>query len=168
MVRYRLNRVPGGTFFFTVTLRNRRSDLLVARIDALREAWRSAKARVPHEVVAAVVLPDHLHAVIATRDTNGNYPRLWQDIKKGFTRRVQTPGTLSPWQARYWEHTLRDEDDLRQHVDYVHINPLKHGLVARVRDWPHSSFHRYIDRGQLSCDWGHDLKPIKYPRIKPA
>jgi putative transposase len=154
MVRYRRNRVPCGTFFFTVTLRNRRRDLLVLRIDALRDAWRSAKTRVPHEVVAAVVLPDHLHALIAMRDATGDYPRLWQDIKKGFTRRVQAAGVPSPWQARYWEHTLRDEGDLRRHVDYVHINPLKHGLVARVSDWPHSTFHRYVARGQLPCDWG--------------
>ena len=156
MVRYRRNRVPGGIFFFTVTLRNRKSDLLVARIDALREAWRSARARVPHDVIAAVVLPEHLHAVIAMRDATGDYPRLWQDIKKGFTRRVQAAGTPSPWQARYWEHTLRDEDDLHRHVDYVHINPLKHGLVARVTDWPYSTFHRYVARGHLPRDWAGD------------
>jgi putative transposase len=154
MVRYRRNRVPGGTFFFTVTLRNRRSDLLVTRIDALREAWRLAKVRVPHEVIAAIVLPEHLHAVIAMRDATADYPRLWQDIKEGFTRRVQPAGLRSPWQARYWEHTLRDEDDLRRHVDYVHINPLKHGLVDRASDWPHSTFHRYVARGLLPFDWG--------------
>jgi putative transposase len=153
MVRYRRNRVPGGTFFFTLTLRNRSSDLLVARIDALREAWRSAQARVPHEVVAAVVLPEHLHAVVTMRDAAADYPRLWQDIKKGFTRRVQPGGMPSPWQARYWEHTLRDEDDLRRHVDYVHINPLKHRLVERVADWPHSTFHRYVARGMLPIHW---------------
>lgn len=143
MVRYRRNRIPGGTFFFTLTLRNRSSDLLVARIDALREAWRSAQARVPHEVVAAVVLPEHLHAVVTMRDAAADYPRLWQDIKKGFTHRVQ---------ARYWEHTLRDENDLRRHVDYVHINPLKHRLVERVLDWPHSTFHRYVAQGILPAD----------------
>lgn len=120
MVRYRRNRVPGGTFFFTLTLRNRSSDLLVARIDALREAWRSAQARVPHEVVAAVVLPEHLHAVVTMRDAAADYPRLWQDIR---------------------------------HVDYVHINPLKHRLVERVADWPHSTFHRYVARGMLPIHW---------------
>lgn len=151
MVRYRRNRVPDGTFFFTVTLRDRRSDALVRHVHALRNAWRAAKARISHEVVAVVVLPDHLHAVITIRDGSGDYPRLWQDIKKGFTRRID--GT-SPWQARYWEHTITGETDLRRHVDYVHINPVKHGLVARVVDWPHSSFHRYVSAGLLPTDWG--------------
>jgi putative transposase len=152
MVRYRRNRVPDGTYFFTVTLHNRRSDALVRYVDALRSAWRAARFRVPHEVVAAVVLPDHLHAVITMCDGAGDYSRLWQDIKKGFTRRLPA-GCVSPWQSRFWEHTIRDERDLHAHVDYVHINPLRHGLVARVVDWPHSSFHRYVHLGRLSVDW---------------
>lgn len=115
----------------------------------------AAKARIPHEVVAAVVLPDHLHAVITMRDASGDYPRLWQDIKKGFTRRI---GATSPWQARYWEHTITGETDLRRHVDYVHINPVKHGLVARVVDWPHSSFHRYVSERVLPWDWAGDVE----------
>ena len=152
MVRYRRNRVPDGTFFFTVTLRNRRSDALVRHIDALRASWSCAKARVPHDVVAVVVLPDHLHTVITLRDGRGDYSRLWQEIKKGFTRRT-APGGPSPWQARFWEHTIRDEADLRAHVDYTHINPVKHGLVRRVVDWPHSSFHRHVRSGELPADW---------------
>ena len=155
MVRYRRNRVPGGTYFFTVTLRDRRSDALVANIDALREAWGVARWRVPHAVLAAVVLPDHLHAVIRMHDAAGDYPRLWQDIKKGFTRRVAGPGAgVSPWQARYWEHTIRDGSDLRAHVDYVHFNPVKHRHVVRVVDWPYSSFHREVRAGRLPADWG--------------
>ena len=153
MVRYRRNRVPDGTYFFTVTLRNRRSDLLVRHIDALRDAWRSARSRTPHAVIAVVVLPDHLHAVIRMRD-GGDYSRLWQDIKKGFTRRTTMPCAPSPWQPRFWEHTIRDEEDLRRHVDYVHINPLKHGWVRRVADWPHSSFHRHVRDRVLPADWG--------------
>lgn len=94
MVRYRRSRVQGGTYFFTLTLRDRRSDALVRRIDALRASWRAAAGRVPHPVVAVVVLPEHLHA--------------------------QSP---SPWQARFWKHTARDAADLQAHVDYVHINP---------------------------------------------
>jgi len=142
----------GGTYFFTVTLRNRRGDALVRHVDVLGSAWRAARVRVPHEVVAVVVLPDHLHAVITMRDGADDYSRLWQDIKKGFTRRVAA-GHASPWQARFWEHTIRDERDLHAHVDYVHVNPLKHGLVARVVDWPHSSFHRYVRQGWLPADW---------------
>ena len=154
MVLYRRNRVVGGTYFFTVTLRNRRDDALVRHIDALRDAWNAAKSRVPHEIVAAVVLPDHLHAIITMQDRADDYSRLWQDIKKDFTRRVRADARLrSPWQARFWEHTIRDEDDLRRHVDYIHLNPLKHGLVARVADWPHSTFARHVRSGLLPTDW---------------
>ena len=154
MVRYRRNRIAGATYFFTVTLRDRRSDLLVREIDALRAAWRAAAKRIPHVVIAAVVLPDHLHAVIRMTDATADYPRLWQDIKKGFTRRVVRAGGPSPWQSRYWERTVRDEAELQALVDYVHINPVKHALVETVAAWPHSSFHRYVSQGWLPCDWG--------------
>ena len=157
MVRYRRNRVVGATYFFTVTLRDRRSNLLVREIDALREAWRKAAHRVPHAVIAAVVLPDHLHAVIRMQDETADFPRLWQDIKKGFTRRTSEPGSASAWQSRFWERTVRSEEELNACVDYVHINPLKHGLVNALAEWPHSTFHRYVRRGWLSPGWATSL-----------
>ncbi len=154
MVRYRRNRGCGGTYFFTVTLRNRRSDLLVRRIDDLRDAWRAARWRVPHELIAMVVLPEHLHAVLRMTDGRDDYSRLWQDIKKGYTRRIRAPREFhSPWQARFWEHTIRDEADLQAHIDYVHFNPVKHGWVARATDWPWSTFHRYVRKGLLPREW---------------
>ncbi|KAF1723100.1 REP-associated tyrosine transposase [Pseudoxanthomonas wuyuanensis] len=153
MVGYRRNRIAGATYFFTVTLRDRRSDLLVREIDALRDAWRAAARRVPHTVIAAAVLPEHLHAVIRMEDDAANYPRLWQDIKKGFTRRTSEPGSPSAWQPRYWERTVRDEEELQALVDYVHINPVKHGLVGAVAEWPYSTFHRYVSNGWLPLDW---------------
>jgi len=155
MVRYRRNRVQGGTFFFTVTLRERHSDLLVRRIGDLKAAWKQAGKRVAHHVVAAVVLPDHLHAVITMGEGSCDYSGLWRDIKKGFTRRV-VPDGRSPWQARFWEHTIRDADDLAAHVAYVHINPMRHGLVKRVQDWPHSTFHRHVREGTVAADWAWD------------
>jgi putative transposase len=154
MVNYRRNRTQDGTYFFTVTLRNRRSDLLVRRIDALFAAWRRARRRVPHRLVSFVVMPDHLHAVVTMQDGRDDYSRLIQDIKKGFTRRVCYGATTdSPWQARFWEHTIRDERDLRNHIDYIHFNPVKHGKTDRVADWPHSSFHRFVRTGTLPADW---------------
>lgn len=153
MVRYRRNHVPGGTFFFTVNLRDRRSDALVRHVDVLRASWANVRSRVAHDVLAVVVLPEHLHAVIRMDDETGDYSRLWQEIKKGFTRRM-SPGGNSPWQPRFWEHTIRDDADLQAHVDYIHINPVKHGLVERACEWPYSSFHRYVRAGILSTDWG--------------
>ncbi|GAA5069695.1 transposase [Lysobacter panacisoli] len=157
MVRYRRSRIPGGTYFFTLTLRDRRDDALVRHIDLLRASWRVASSRVPHEVIAVVVLPEHLHAVIRLRNDTADYSQLWQEIKKGFTRRL--PGDrVSLWQPRFWEHTIRDEVDLRRHVDYVHFNPVKHGLVTRVADWPLSSFHRHARMGWLPVDWGGEAR----------
>ncbi len=66
-------------------------------------------------------------------------------------------GEPALWQRRYWEHTIRDGEDFERHVDYVHFNPVRHGLVSRVRDWPHSSFHRYVQHGLLPDDWAGDF-----------
>ncbi|MFC3816766.1 transposase [Lysobacter sp. GCM10012299] len=150
MVRYRRNPIAGATYFITATLRDRRDDALIRHVDLLRASWIRARQRVPHEIIAAVILPDHLHTVIRMQDDRGDYSRLCQEIKKGFTKRLGAP---SPWQPRFWEHTIRSEADLSAHVDYVHINPMKHGLVSRVCEWPHSSFHQYVRRGELPEDW---------------
>ena len=58
------------------------------------------------------------------------------------------------WQRRYWEHLVRDEDDFRHHVDYIHFNPVRHGLVVSARDWPYSSFHRFVRDGIYPMEWG--------------
>jgi len=163
MVMYRRQRVPGGTFFFTVTLANRRSRLLTEHIDGLREAFHHVRQRRPFETVAVVVLPEHLHAVWRLPAGDADYPGRWRAIKSRFTqwvgkREVPIPRTRSGayrlWQPRYWEHTVRDEADLHHHLDYIHYNPVKHGLVGRVQDWPHSSFHRFVRVGWLDRDWG--------------
>jgi len=163
MVYYRRNRVPGGTYFFTVTLADRRSQALVEHIALVRKAFRQVYRERPFRMEAVVVLPDHLHTVWTLPEGDDNYSRRWRAIKSRFTRLVRQAGvSLNPnakgeydlWQRRYWEHTIRDEDDLQRHVDYIHYNPVKHGLVKRVADWPYSSFHRYVRLGRLSPDWG--------------
>jgi putative transposase len=162
MVRYRRNHLPGGTYFFTVTLANRRSKALVDRADALRVAFRATKAIAPFGIDAIVILPDHLHAILSLPQDDADYPNRWRRIKGHFTNAVIAAGSpLVPdakgeyrvWQRRYWEHTIRDEDDFARHVDYIHINPVKHGLVSSVAEWPHSSFHRFVRAGHLPLDW---------------
>jgi putative transposase len=112
---------------------------------------------------AVVVLPDHLHTVWTLPRDDSDYSSRWRAIKSRFTRAIRKRGvSLIPnakgeydlWQRRYWEHTIRDMDDLQRHVDYIHYNPVKHGLVKRVADWPFSSFHRYVRLGWISPDWG--------------
>jgi len=166
MVYYRRNRIPGGTFFFTVTLADRRSQMLVEHITLLRGAFRRVRRERPFQIDAVVVLPDHFHTIWTLPEDDGDYPGRWRAIKSRFTRAVRerdvplisnAKGEYNLWQCRYWEHTIRDEDDLQRHVDYIHYNPVKHGLVKRVADWPFSSFHRYVRLGWLSLDWGSNL-----------
>jgi putative transposase len=163
MVRYRRNFVPGGTYFFTVTLKDRRSAVLVTHVAALRSAFRVTRTERPFTIDAIVILPDHLHTLITLPPGDADFPVRWRRIKSLFTQQVAlTDATLRPnqrgqydlWQRRFWEHTIRDEDDLTRHVDYIHYNPVKHGLVRQVWDWPHSSFHRYVRQGMLPEEWG--------------
>jgi putative transposase len=166
MVRYRRNFLPGGTFFFTVTLVDRTSRVLVDYIDALRAAIRETRRSYPFVIDAVVVLPDHLHILMTLPDGDADYPNRWRLIKRRFTGAIMETGALikrhrngevALWQRRFWEHTIRDAGDLERHVDYIHLNPVRHGLVARVSDWPHSSFHDYVRRGLLPRDWGGDF-----------
>jgi len=167
MPRYYRATLEGGTFFFTVALADRSSDLLVRHIDHLRRIYSSVEKRCPFETVAICILPDHLHAIWTLPDGDAHFPRRWSLIKSGFSRPFaadarRTASKLAKrekgiWQRRYWEHVIRDDADLERHVDYIHFNPVKHGYVTRVRDWPHSSFHRYVARGVLPADWGGDV-----------
>ena len=164
MSRYRRACVEGGVFFFTVTLADRSSDVLVRHIDRLRRIYMSVQERYPFKTIAICVLPDHLHAVWSLPRDDTDFPLRWSLIKSGFSRGI--PGDMQPssskiarrergiWQRRYWEHAIRDDADLERHVDYIHFNPVKHGHVSQVCDWPHSSFHRYVARGVLPLDWG--------------
>ena len=165
-MEYRHTRQQGGTYFFTVNLAERSSSLLVDRIDDLRNAVRTVKQRHPFEIVAWVVLRDHMHAVWTLPEGDGDCATRWMLIKAGFSRVVPKgeriraarlrKGERGLWQRRFWEHLITNETDLRRHVDYVHINPVKHGYVARASDWPYSSIHRYIGRGLVPVDWAGD------------
>ena len=163
MSRYLRSRAPGATWFFTVVLADRTSGLLVTKIDLLRAAYGWVQRRHPFETIAVCVLPDHLHALWRLPEDDGDYALRWQQIKRAFSAECE-PGLRGGsqaarrekgiWQRRYWEHQIRDAKDLARHVDYIHFNPVKHGHVRQVQDWPHSSFHRWVARGDLPADWG--------------
>ena len=170
MSRYRRARIPGGTFFFTVALADRSSDALVRHIDLLRGIYGSVRKDRPFETIAICVLPDHLHAIRCLPEDDADFATRWNVIKGGFSRGLPAAPLRSPskvtrrekgiWQRRFWEHAIRNEADMARHVDYIHFNPVKHGLVSRVRDWPHSSFHRYVETGTLPIEWGGDVREI--------
>jgi putative transposase len=169
MPDYRRAKIGGGTFFFTLTLADRSSDLLVREIDRLRRAYSQVQKRRPFETIAICILPDHLHVVWTLPDGDSDFAMRWSLIKSEFSRGLPVAGR-SPskvakrergiWQRRYWEHAIRDETDLIRHIDYIHFNPVKHGLVSRVCDWPHSSFHQHVKRGDLPDDWGGDIRDV--------
>jgi putative transposase len=168
MVGYRRNRVPGGTYFFTVTLRDRRTRTLTDHVMLLREAMRSVRERHPFTIDAIVILPEHLHALWTLPAGDADYSGRWRALKAEFARAVAATGLplrrtakgeILLWQRRFWEHTIRNDGDFARHVDYIHFNPVKHGHVARVADWPFSSFHRFVDQGLLPADWGSGYVP---------
>jgi putative transposase len=160
-MQYRRIRTPGGTYFFTVNLANRNSALLTERVHVLREAVGVVKQRHPFQILAWVVLPEHMHAIWTLPADDADYSRRWMLIKQRFARHIEHThvsattrrGERDIWQRRFWEHCIRNEQDLARHVDYVHINPVKHGYVQRASEWPYSSIHRYIRQGLLTADW---------------
>ena len=163
-MRYRRSLVEGGTFFFTVNRANRNSQLLTENIETLRAVMRTVRQRHPFEIVAMVVLPDHLHTIWKTPEGDSAYPMRWCLIKSRFSRAIPKREIVGPsrhlkrergiWQRRYWEHQIRDETDLERHVDYIHNNPVKHGNVTHASDWPYSSIHRFARLGLTPNNWG--------------
>jgi putative transposase len=142
---------------------DRRSDLLVAQIDALRAAVRTVRARSPFDIDAWVVLPDHMHCMWTLPEGDDDFSARWRAIKVAFSKSLPAIEPRSPvglrrgergvWQRRYWEHTIRDDRDYAVHVDYIHFNPVKHGLAWAPAGWQFSSFRRCVARGLYPPDW---------------
>ncbi len=169
MSDYRRWRVSGGMYFFTIVTQGRRPLFQDAAHRArLRQAIRQVRSRLPFDIFAIVLLPDHLHTVWSLPSGDANYSTRWRQIKSLFTRSYLQDGNAEApvteqrqardehgvWQRRFWEHTVREEDDLKRCVDYLHFNPVKHGLVKAVRDWPWSSFHRFVRLSEYDANWG--------------
>ncbi len=166
MTDYRRVYIPGATWFFTVNLTERRGNrLLVEKIDLLRAAFSYVKERRPFHINAVVVMPDHLHCIWTLPTGDADFSTRWNLLKGHFSRAIDKGERVSKsrgkrrerglWQRRFWAHLLRDQEDFNNHVDYIHWNPVKHGWVQRVSDWPHSSFHRYVEMGVYQINWGH-------------
>ena len=160
---YRRAKLPGAIYFFTVNLADRSSRLLVDRVDDLREKARGVHRAHPFTIVAWCLLPEHIHTVWEMPADDADYSTRLGLIKGDFSRCIPKGERISQsrvrngergiWQRRFWEHTIRDEIDLERKVNYTHFNPVKHGYVQHVRDWPYSSFHWYVRRGWLPVDW---------------
>jgi putative transposase len=166
-MQYRRINAPGGTFFFTLVTYERRQVFGEEQaVSLLRNAFRSVLQKHPFTIEAAVVLPDHLHMIWRLPENDGDYATRWRLIKSHFTHHWegnrdiptnasrQLKGERAVWQRRYWEHLIRDDRDWQQHVEYIHYNPVKHGIARAPVDWKYSSFHTFMKQGLYSPDWG--------------
>lgn len=152
MSSYERLKIPGGTYFFTVCLQDRSCALLTEQADLLRAAFRDTMRRHPFHIIAICILPEHLHTIWRLPEGDADFPMRWSRIKAAFSHALPLCDKNSRsrcdknergiWQRRYWEHWIRDEDDLLNHINYVHFNPVKHGLVSDAYAWPYSSIHR--------------------------
>jgi putative transposase len=168
---YRRVYLPGGTYFFTLVTYNRRPILSSPEnIQILRNAFQYTLGRYPFSIAATITLPDHIHFIWTLPENSGDYSTPWRLIKSHFTRNWQQKngcsesasrrkkGEADVWQRRFWEHLIRDEDDLTNHVEYIHYNPVKHGLVNAPSEWKYSSFMNYVRDGVYVLDWGREEK----------
>ncbi|WP_413167561.1 REP-associated tyrosine transposase [Capilliphycus salinus ALCB114379] len=168
-MRYRRAKINGGTYFFTVVTYQRRKILCEPdNIALLREAFRYVMGNHPFTIDAIVILPDHLHSIWTLPENDSDFSTRWRLIKSEFSRRCdskykqksslsrQRKNEQAIWQRRFWEHCIRDDKDLIQHIDYIHYNPVKHGLVKSPKDWQYSSFHRFVKNGLLTLNWGEN------------
>jgi putative transposase len=166
-MKYRRMNAPGGTFFFTLVT-FKRMDIFAEEgaVEQLRQAFRYVMLRHPFTIEAAVVLPDHLHMLWHLPPGDSDYSSRWRLIKSHFTHRWEggkyissnesreSKGEQAVWQRRFWEHLIWDDRDWQRHVDYIHYNPVKHGLVRAPGDWKFSSFHDYVKQGLYPPEWG--------------
>ena len=168
MPNYRRASMEGGTYFFTVVTYRRQTFMCHENVRlALRQGIDEARKDHPFTIDAWVLLPDHLHCIWSLPPGDADFSVRWAMIKRFVSKqcgsvlrrddwitnskRSRKESTI--WQRRFWEHQIRDERDYQAHVDYVHYNPVKHGQVKKVAEWPYSTFHRYVRKGIYSRDW---------------
>ncbi len=179
-MRYRRSRTKGATFFFTVVTYRRKKILCgEANITLIKEAFQYVSNRHSFTVDAFVMLPEHIHCIWTLPENDCDFSTRWRMIKGHFTRRCRDShkglrtasrfrkAEQAVWQRRFWEHRIKDEDDFARHVDYIHHNPVKHGLADSPGGWPHSSFHRYVKKGIYDSDWGTGCKIEFDPKVGP-
>jgi putative transposase len=169
MPNYRRDKTPGGTWFFTVVSYQRRAFLCDPPVRAaLTSAIRRVRMKYPFKINAWVLLPDHFHCVWTLPQGDSNYSLRISLLKRAVTLQckslVAATGTRSAsrlkhreatvWQRRFWEHLIKDTNDLRQHLDYIHYNPVKHGHCQDPADWPYSTVHKFNANGIYPKDWG--------------
>lgn len=184
-MNYKRLFIQGSYVFLTVVTHNRKP-ILINNIELLRKAFKNTKKNYNFEIFAIVILPEHFHVILNPQNIH-DYPKIMSSIKHYFSRNFNDVGQVCPtyqkanlnksqniypcptydrnkliWQRRYWEHTIRDEEDLYKHLDYIHYNPVKHGHTQNVKDWAFSSFEKFVEQQNYDINWGSadDVKHI--------
>jgi putative transposase len=168
MPSYRRRHIPGAYVFITMVTHERRRVFASARWrDLLRECIEFVRKDHPFEMTAMALMPDHLHMLWKLPESDTDYSQRISLIKRRFTYTYlrnggeESTSTTSRqrqrvrgvWEKRFWEHTIRDARDFHLHLDYIHMNPVKHGLASSPSDWKWSSFHRFVERDWYEPDW---------------
>lgn len=183
MSNYRRIYIPGGTVFLTLVTYQRYPIFSKSEnVSLLRHAVANIRSEMLFEIIGAVVLPDHVHFIWNLLNNDADYSKIIGKIKVLFTKSLgknfDLPENLSKsrrkhresniWQRRFWDHQIRDELDLQRHLDYIHFNPVKHGLVSCPHFWQYSSFHKWVRQDVYSCKWSCncDAKEVKVPDFK--
>ena len=183
MPNYIRRKFSGGYYFFTIRTYDYQTFLTtpIAR-KLLRQAWKKVSAIYPFDITALCLLPDHLHCVWKLPENDSNYSTRWRLIKATFSRnwiarlkhtvtKEQSASRLKKkelpvWQRRFWEHRIRDYEDLKNHCNYIHYNPVKHGYTEKAIDWPWSTYRRFIrdnrflDLSKENLDWFENMTKI--------
>jgi putative transposase len=166
-MRYRRAYFEGGTYFFTLVTFDRVKIFdNPANIQCMQDAFECVIQKHPYEMDAHVFLPEHLHFAWKLPENDHDFSTRIRLLKSYFSRNCDVKYRFEPgesrkkkrekaiWQRRFWEHLIRDDDDYARHIEYIHYNPVKHGLVRAAIDWKYSSFHEYVKKGIYDKDWG--------------
>lgn len=182
MPQYRRPVVPGGTVFLTMVTHLRQEFLCTPEARGLlHTALEITRAERPFEIDAIVLIPDHLHLMLKLPEGDADFSTRAAAIKARFTRewvlthlevcqsRSRSVHRHQPvWQKRFWDHCIRDKADFNEHLNYVHYNPVKHGLVTCPHLWPWSTFGKWVNRGGYEADWvcACDGRQVEAPRFE--
>ncbi|MEO0967048.1 MAG: transposase [Cyanobacteria bacterium J06639_18] len=170
MPNYKRFVVPGCTYFFTQVTYQRYPWLCTENArQILRVSINKVRQTYPFKIEALVLLPDHLHCIWTLPPEDSNYATRWRMIKtfvsKNYVNKLPSDLKITTsrekrkesnlWQRRFWEHLIRDENDFINHCNYIHFNPVKHGLCQTPTEWEFSSIHRFIAQGLYPKNWGN-------------
>ena len=170
MSDYRRLYIKGGIYFFTVVTYDRKpilSDEIALK--RLKASFRYTLQKHPFKIKGLVILPDHLHCIWQLPENDHDFSIRWNMIKRyfssGFNVESNHRREKKIWQRRFWEHAVRDENNLNQCLDYIHYNPVKHGYVASPCDWSQSTFHNHVQKGHYDIHWGRNEIPQSIEKL---